>query len=72
MGATITCIGVRMENNHLIVFAPYGLNDIFQMIIRPVKIDFTKAQYEKRARKWQKKWSMLKVIPYKEEEGRNK
>ena len=63
-GATITCIGVKMENNHLNVFAPYGLNDIFNMIIRPVKIDFTKEQYEERARRWKKKWPMLKILSW--------
>jgi hypothetical protein len=42
---------VRIEKNQLKVFAPYGLNDIFNMIIRPVKSDFTKEQYEERAKK---------------------
>ena len=35
-GTTITCIGVRLEQNKLIVYAPYGLNDIFKMILRPL------------------------------------
>lgn len=63
-GATITCIGVRLENGQLVVFAPYGLNDIFGMIIRPVKKDFTKENYDERADKWMKKWPMLKKIEW--------
>lgn len=63
-GATITCIGVRLENGKLVVFAPYGLNDIFGMIIRPVKKDFTKENYDERADKWMKKWPMLKKIEW--------
>jgi hypothetical protein len=63
-GATVTCVGVRIEKNKLKVFAPYGLNDIFNMIIRPVKIDFTKEQYEERAKKWQKKWPLLTIFPW--------
>lgn len=47
-GTTITCIGVRLDNNKLIVDAPYGLNDLFNMVIRPVKTDFTEDDYIKR------------------------
>lgn len=65
-GTTITCLGVRMENNKLIVCAPYGLNDLFNLILRPVKIDFTKEDYEKKVTKWTNKWELLKVIRYEE------
>lgn len=61
-GATITCIGVRLENNELIVYAPYGLNDIFNMIIRPIKKDFKEEFYTTRAEKWSEKWPKLTVI----------
>ena len=61
-GTTITCIGVRLENNELKVVCPYGLNDLFSLIIRPVKIDFTKADYEKKVKKWKEKWSNLSII----------
>lgn len=59
-GATITCVGVRLENGKLVVCAPYGLNDIFGMIIRPVKREFTREAYDERAERWMKKWSLLK------------
>lgn len=65
-GTTITYLGVRMENNKLIVCAPYGLNDLFNLIIRPVKIDFIKEDYEKKVTKWTSKWELLKVIRYDE------
>ena len=65
-GATVTCIGVRLENKKLIVFAPYGLNDLFGMIIRPVKIDFKKNQYDKKVNKWKEKWPKLNIISYDE------
>ncbi|MBQ3511219.1 MAG: nucleotidyltransferase family protein [Bacilli bacterium] len=63
-GATVTCIGVRLENNELKVYCPYGLNDIFSMIIRPVKKDFEKESYIKRASKWKEKWKKLKIIKW--------
>jgi len=59
-GATITCVGVRLENGKLRVCAPYGLNDIFGMIIRPVKREFSKEKYDERALRWMKKWPKLK------------
>ncbi len=63
-GATITCVGVRIKNGKLEVYAPYGLEDIFGMIIRPVKKDFSKEMYDERASRWQKKWPMLKKIEW--------
>lgn len=63
-GTTITCIGVRYENGKLKVFAPYGLNDLYSLTIRPVKIDFTKEQYEEKSKKWKEKWSKLQIIPW--------
>lgn len=62
--STITCIGVRLENNNMKIFAPYGLKDLIEMKIRPVKIDVTKELYEQKAKKWQKKWPRLTIIPW--------
>ena len=67
-GTTITCIGVRLEDDNLIVDAPYGLNDLFNMIIRPVKIDFKEEDYVKKVNKWKKNWPKLTIIPWKEED----
>ena len=63
-GATITCVGVRLVNGKLEVYAPYGLDDIFGMIIRPVKRDFSKEMYDERAKRWMRKWPMLKKIEW--------
>ena len=63
-GATITCIGVRLENGKLVVCAPYGLNDIFDMVIRPVKREFTKKWYDERAERWIRKWPKLSKIEW--------
>lgn len=63
-GATITCIGVRLENGKLKVCAPYGLNDIFKMVIRPVKREFLKEWYDEKAKIWMDKWSKLSKIEW--------
>lgn len=46
-GTIVTCIGVRFENNKFKVFAPYGLNALFELIIKPLKIDFNEKEYQK-------------------------
>lgn len=56
---TATSIGVRLEGNELIVFAPYGMNDLFQLIVRPNKLMIDKDIYENKVRKWQQKWNEL-------------
>lgn len=65
-GTTITCIGVRLEKEKLKVFAPYGLNDLFTMTIKPVKKNFRQEQYEEKTLKWKEKWPLLTVIPWDE------
>ena len=61
---TITSIGVRLENKKLIVCAPYGLNDLFTMTIRPIKLEITKEIYEGKCEKWKKYWPKLNIIEW--------
>ena len=63
-GTTITCIGVRLENDKLIVYTPYGLDDIFNMTIKPIKRQFSKEQYNLKTTKWKNKWPLLKIMPW--------
>lgn len=62
--STVTCVGVRLCNSRFYVYAPYGLNDIFNMIIRPVKIDMTRDGYVERCKRWKKKWPKIKIISW--------
>ncbi|MDD4282358.1 MAG: nucleotidyltransferase family protein, partial [Bacilli bacterium] len=63
-GTTVTCIGVRLENDELVVFAPYGLNDVFGLIIRPIKENFNKYHYDIKVERWLNTWPKLKVIKW--------
>lgn len=60
-GTTITCLGVRLENSNFIVVAPYGFNDLYAMILRPIKDRITKEGYLEKTTKWCSKWPKLKV-----------
>ena len=63
---TATTVGVRLENNQLKVYAPFGLNDMFGKIVKANKVQITKQIYENKVEKWIKKWPDLKVIPWDE------
>ena len=59
------CIGIRKEGKKLIVFAPYGLDDIFNLIIRPNnKTEKSRDIYYEKAEKWLAKWPELTVLPW--------
>ncbi|MCD9021835.1 nucleotidyltransferase family protein [Cohnella silvisoli] len=62
---TATALGVsRGLNSEWKVYAPYGLNDLFGMIIRPNKVQITKEIYYKKVSKWIIKWPQLEIIPW--------
>ncbi len=65
---TVTCIGVRLEDNNLIVFAPYGLNDLFNLLIRPIKQNslLKKNYYDDKVNNWKNRWPLLKTIEWNE------
>ena len=65
-GTTVTCIGVKMHNGKLDVYAPYGLNDLFSMTLRPVKNQCTKKYWDIKVNKWKEKWPLLTVLPWEE------
>jgi len=62
--ATASSIGVRLENEQLKVYAPFGLNDLFGMIIRANKAQVTEEIYKQKAHKWSAKWPSLTVMPW--------
>lgn len=63
-GSTVTCIGIRKENGKLVVYCPYGLNDLFSLTIRPVKRYFDKESYVARCKRWKAKWEKLNIVEW--------
>lgn len=61
---TATCVGVKSVNGELLVYAPYGLNDLASMIVRPNKVQITKEIYEEKVSRWKKMWQKLIIIPW--------
>ncbi|HYF93084.1 MAG TPA: nucleotidyltransferase family protein [Symbiobacteriaceae bacterium] len=61
---TATSIGVRRSRDESVVYAPYGLNDLFAMVVRPNKKQITREVYEAKARRWLESWPSLQIIPW--------
>lgn len=62
---TPTCVAVTLENGEPKIIAPYGIDDLVNLIIRP-----TAPQYKNldlfwdriKSKKWLEKWPKLKVV----------
>ena len=62
---TATGVGVKYDDNDdFVVYAPYGLNDLFGLILRPNKLKITEDIYLAKVERWTKIWHKLKVIPW--------
>jgi hypothetical protein len=63
--ATMCSVGVRQETDRtLSVYAPYGLSDIFNMVVKPNAVLATAAVYEKKVARWLSQWPELKVFEW--------
>jgi len=62
---TATSVAVKYDNKgEFIVIAPYGLNDLFGMIVRPNKTQITKKIYLEKVERWERIWPKLTIIPW--------
>jgi hypothetical protein len=62
---TATAIGVRRDEHGVWrIYAPYGLNDLFGLIVRPNKVQITQEIYEKKTNRWASLWPRLKILPW--------
>jgi len=63
---TATCIGVRLENNNqLTLSAPRGINDLVNLILRPISNTperVTTFHQRIKDKKWLEKWPKLRIV----------
>jgi hypothetical protein len=62
--ATCTCTAVTVGPTGLQVYAPYGLDDLMQGVVRPNPTQPENPVYRVKALRWQAIWPHLRVIPY--------
>jgi uncharacterized protein len=66
---TATAIGVRPSGRQLEVWAPFGTDDLFNLVVRPNRVQITPAIYEAKVTRWVAHWSSLVVLPWEEGVG---
>jgi len=65
---TATAIGLKKEEDDSIkIYAPFGLNDLFGMVVRANKAQITKDIYMKKVESWLMKWPNLRIIEWEKE-----
>lgn len=63
--ATTCCLGVRLEaGGRWRVYAPHGLSDLFNLVLRPNPVLAPRSVYEAKSVRWQGQWPELTVLPW--------
>ncbi|MFF2999445.1 nucleotidyltransferase family protein [Streptomyces sp. NPDC057950] len=63
--ATTCCLGVRLEaHGRWRVYAPHGLSDVFNLVVRPNPVLAPREVYETKMARWRDEWPELTVLPW--------
>jgi uncharacterized protein len=63
--ATCACLGVRTgPGGRWRIYAPHGLSDVFNLVVRPNPVLASREVYQAKARRWQRQWPALTVLPW--------
>jgi uncharacterized protein len=63
---TATSVGIRQVLGKFECCAPFGLDDLFSLIVRPNKRQITRAIYEAKIGRWRSIWPDLTYLPWDE------
>lgn len=61
---TSTAVGVRPHGSQLDICAPFGLDDLLGLVVRPNKVQITRAIYEAKVARWRLYWPDLKICEW--------
>lgn len=65
--ATTACLGVRLEpGGRWRIYAPHGLADVFNLVVRPNPVLAPRSVYEAKTGRWRRQWPALTVLPWPE------
>jgi uncharacterized protein len=63
--STASAIGVRIDHEgELEVCAPFGLRDLFSLVVRPNKVIVPEPVYVEKSTRWKTEWPMLEIVPW--------
>jgi hypothetical protein len=63
---TATAVGIRKSGDEYEVFAPFGLDDLMNLVVRANKRQITRQIYENKIKRWRETWPRLKVLDWDE------
>jgi hypothetical protein len=62
---TATSVGIRREaGGRFVVYAPFGLGDLFGLVVRPNKTQITQEIYAAKVKRWSACWPKLQILPW--------
>lgn len=64
---TASAIGIRRTKNKWIIYAPFGLDDLFNLTVRANNRQITKEIYMTKIAKWMRKWPELSIVQWNDE-----
>jgi hypothetical protein len=68
--ATTACLGVRLRpGGQWRVYAPHGLSDVFNLVVRPNPVLAPRHVYQAKTARWRREWPSLTVLPWPIERG---
>ena len=63
--ATTVCLGVRQQaDGRWRIYAPHGLADVFNLVVRPNPVLAPRAVYEAKIARWRQQWPGLTILPW--------
>lgn len=63
--ATTCCVGIRLDSgDRWRVYAPHGLADVFNLVVRPNPVLAPRSVYDAKTRRWREQWPELTVLPW--------
>ncbi|MEP1097121.1 MAG: nucleotidyltransferase family protein [Cyclobacteriaceae bacterium] len=63
---TASSLGVTLIDEKFSVYAPFGLQDLFNLVVRPNKMLIPQKVYEDKVFRWSSNWPKLKVVSWNE------
>lgn len=62
--STTCCVGVRIEDGRWRVYAPHGLSDAFNLVVRPNLKIAPQHVYQAKTARWKQQWPALTILPW--------
>ncbi len=62
--STTCSVGVRVEAGRWRVYAPYGLADAFNLVVRPNPRLAPQPVYQAKTARWKQRWPELTILPW--------